>query len=96
MPEETEYEIVALKGISVYFVMAPNEQLPFHEEQLRIVSDLVDVMMADSPRPSAALETQFLDDWYRASDDGERLRVAVDQVASLTDGSALALHSLLC
>ena len=28
--------------------------------------------------------------------DGERLRVAIDQVASLTDTSALTLYSLLC
>lgn len=96
IPEETSYEIVALKGIAVYFVMAPREREPFHEEQLKIVSDLVEVMMADSPRPSDALETVFLEDWKKAGSDDERLRVAIDQVASLTDGSALSLHSLIC
>lgn len=96
IPEETVYEITALKGIAVHFVMAPREHEPFHQEQLRIVEDLIDVMMTNSPEPSDALEDQFLDDWYDAADDGERLRVAVDQVASLTDGSALALHSILC
>ncbi|MFT8640002.1 deoxyguanosinetriphosphate triphosphohydrolase [Bifidobacterium sp.] len=96
VPDETAYEIVALKGISVYFVMAPREHEPFHAEQLRIVTDLVDVMMRDSPRPSEALEAVFLEDWNEATNDDERLRVAIDQVASLTDGSALALHSILC
>ncbi|AKV55467.1 deoxyguanosinetriphosphate triphosphohydrolase [Bifidobacterium actinocoloniiforme DSM 22766] len=96
IPESTSYEIVALKGISVYFVMAPRERLPIDEEQRRIVTDLVDVMMADSPRPSDALENSFLEDWVQATNDDERLRVAIDQVASLTDGSALALHSLVC
>ncbi|MDQ6740782.1 MAG: hypothetical protein M3021_10595, partial [Actinomycetota bacterium] len=33
--------------------------------------------------------------WREASDDGARLRVVVDQVASLTDVSALALHERL-
>ena len=96
IPARTSYEIVALKGIAVYFVMAPREKEPFHEEQLKIVTDLVEVMMADSPAPSDALEDVFLEDWRQAGSDGERLRVAIDQVASLTDGSALALHSLVC
>ncbi|BDR52675.1 hypothetical protein KIM372_05820 [Bombiscardovia nodaiensis] len=96
IPEETSYEIVALKGISVYFVMAPREHQPFHDEQLRIITDLVDVLMEHSPRPSDVLENSFLEDWAHASNDNERLRVAVDQVASLTDGSAMALHSLVC
>ena len=96
IPEETAYEIVALKGISVYFVMAPNEKEPFHDEQLQIVTDLVEVMMGTDPRPSDAMETVFLEDWNKAANYNERLRVAIDQVASLTDGSALALHSILC
>ncbi|PWG64161.1 deoxyguanosinetriphosphate triphosphohydrolase [Bifidobacterium callitrichidarum] len=96
IPEETSYEIVALKGIAVYFVMAPKEREPFHEQELKIVEDLIDVLMAGSPKPSDALEDQFLDDWYESTNDDERLRVAVDQVATLTDNSALALHSILC
>ena len=96
IPENTNYEIVALKGIAVYFVMAPREREPFHQEELKIVSDLVDVLMADSPLPSDALESQFLADWNESTNDNERLRVAIDQVASLTDNSALALHSILC
>lgn len=96
IPEETSYEIVALKGVAVHFVMAPREREPFHQEELAIIGDLVDVLMADSPRPSDALDSVFLDDWREASNDDERLRVAIDQVASLTDNSALALHSILC
>lgn len=96
IPAETNYEIVALKGIAVYFVMAPREREPLHEREQRIVADLVDVLMEDSPRPSDALEPVFLDDWNKATCDDERLRVAIDQVASLTDGSAMALHSLIC
>ena len=56
----------------------------------------MDVLMADSPRPSDALESVFLQDWNEATNDDERLRVVIDQVASLTDNSALALHSILC
>ena len=96
IPEDTSYEIVALKGMAVYFVMEPREREPFHKEERSIVTDLVDVLLADSPNPSDALETVFLDDWLEATNDDERLRVAIDQVASLTDASALAMHSILC
>ena len=96
IPEETSYEIVVLKGIAVHFVMEPGEREPMHGEEQRIVKDLVDVFMADNPKPSSALENVFLDDWRETGGDDERLRVAIDQVASLTDTSALTLHSLLC
>ena len=96
VPEDTAYEIVALKGLAVHFVMAPREREPLHRREMDVVTDLVEVLMADAPRASDALDQQFLDDWNGAADDGARLRVAIDQVASLTDGSALALHSILC
>ena len=96
IPEDTSYEIVALKGIAVYFVMAPREHQPFHDEEHAIIADLIDVLMSRSPQPSDALESVFIEDWDQAANDDERLRVAVDQVASLTDGSALAMHSILC
>ena len=37
----------------------------------------------------------FAADWRDAADDGARLRVVIDQVASLTDGSALAMYERL-
>jgi dGTPase len=41
---------------------------------------------------SAHLDRAFADDWHGAADDSARMRVVVDQVASLTDQSALAWH----
>lgn len=96
VPELTRYEIVALKGIAVHFVMAPRQRKPMHYEELRIVEDLVDVMMAQYPKPSSVLEPVFLGDWNEASTRDECLRVAIDQVASLTDASAVGLHALVC
>lgn len=96
VPPRTRYEILALKGIAVHFLMEPREHSSLHGEEQRIITDLVDVLMADAPEPSLALEPVFWEDWANAASDGERLRVAVDQVASLTDGSAMTLHELLC
>lgn len=96
IPQKTLYEITALKGIAVHFVMGPRELMPLHEQEKEIIRDLVNFLMADLPHPSSALQPQYFEAWERAQSDDERLRVAIDQVASLTDGSALALHSLLC
>lgn len=92
VPDATRYEILALKGVAVHFLMAPRERSATPGEEQRIVADLVGLMMADAPRRSPALETVFHEDWERAEDDDARLRVAVDQVASLTDVSAIHLH----
>jgi dGTPase len=37
----------------------------------------------------------FAEDWERAGDDAARLRVVIDQVASLTDASAVTWHERL-
>ena len=44
---------------------------------------------------SAYLEPAFRDDHAAAGSDAERLRVVVDQVASLTDASAMLWHDRL-
>ena len=42
-----------------------------------------------------SLDSFFLDDWAMATTDNQKLRVVVDQVASLTDPGAYALHAKL-
>ena len=54
--------------------------------------DLVHVL---SERAPLALEPPFAADWAQADDDAARLRVVIDQVASLTDVSAAELHARL-
>ncbi|HEU5034442.1 MAG TPA: deoxyguanosinetriphosphate triphosphohydrolase, partial [Mycobacteriales bacterium] len=49
--------------------------------------ELADAVLAAAPAP---LEPWLHGAWQRAADDGARLRVVVDQIASLTDTSALA------
>ncbi|MEI6041325.1 MAG: deoxyguanosinetriphosphate triphosphohydrolase, partial [Actinomycetes bacterium] len=43
----------------------------------------------------ATLESFFLQDWERATTDAQKLRVVIDQVSSLTDPGAIALHARL-
>lgn len=41
------------------------------------------------------LELMFAAGWRDAADDGARLRAVIDQAASLTDGSGLAMYERL-
>ena len=92
VPDETVAEILVLKGVAVAYVMAPREQEPIYQRQREVVADLVHVL---SDRAPVALEPPFAADWVAAPDDAARLRVVVDQVASLTDVSAMQLHARL-
>ncbi len=89
VPEETLAEIAVLKGLAAAFVMAPRETEPLHAGQRRVLTDLVAELFE---RPEE-LEAPFAADWRAAGDDDRaRLRVVVDQVASLTDVSAADWH----
>ncbi|MFD0705377.1 deoxyguanosinetriphosphate triphosphohydrolase [Alloscardovia venturai] len=96
VPEETSYEITYLKGLAVFSVMEPREREVSRHQQITILEDLVSVLMEGGQHPSPLLEPHFLADWNEASADDERLRVAIDQVASLTDTSAMSLHAVVC
>ena len=48
-----------------------------------------------SRRRADHLDRGFADDWAAAGDDAARRRVVVDQIASLTDASAVAWHARL-
>ena len=93
VPDEVRAEIKILKGIAAMFVMAPREDEPLYRRQRQVVTELVEVL---AQRPELTLEHPFLSDYREAEDDAGRLRAVVDQVASLTDLSALNWHARLC
>ena len=89
VPQDTRDEILVLKGVAVHFLMAPRETSPTYGKQRRVLRELV-AALAD--RGAEAMEPQFAVDYGEAAGDAERLRVAIDQVASLTDTSAYNWH----
>ncbi|HLT83622.1 MAG TPA: deoxyguanosinetriphosphate triphosphohydrolase [Phototrophicaceae bacterium] len=93
VPDETLAEIVVLKGVTAHYVMAPREHEPLYLQQRTMLTEITEALYAAGP---AELEPTFVSDWHEAADDGARLRVVVDQVASLTDHSAQAWHQRLC
>jgi dGTPase len=93
VPEQTRLEIALLKGIAAHYVMRTDERAAKMDRQRGVLSELVEHLVAGAP---ADLDRQFADDWRAAGDDAARLRVVIDQVASLTDITALAWHERLC
>jgi dGTPase len=92
VPAETELEIGVLKGIAALYVMQADDRVSLMERQRELVAELVEGIWA---RGADALDPVFVADWDDAPDDAARRRVVIDQVASLTDASAVARHTAM-
>jgi dGTPase len=92
VPERERVQCELLKGIAWCYVMEPRSDETWYTRQREILQELVAVLCDRGPD---ALEPMFTETWHRAADDAARLRVAIDQVASLTDASAVAWHRRL-
>jgi dGTPase len=92
VPERTQLEMAVLKGIAAHYVMQADDRVAAMSRQRELLAALVARLAHRGPD---ALDRPFADDWHAATDDDGRLRVVIDQVASLTDASALALHERL-
>lgn len=92
VPERTEAEIAVLKGIAAHYVMSSDDRLALLARQQALMVELVEGMWALG---RDALDADFAEDFDNASDDAARRRVVIDQVASLTDASAVSRHAAL-
>jgi dGTPase len=92
VPRETEVEIGILKGIAAHYVMQATDRVALMERQRLLLAELFGALWERGPD---ALDRPFADDWAAAGDDAARRRVVVDQVASLTDASAVSRHATL-
>lgn len=87
IPRQVQAEIAVLKGIVAAFVMASDSRQPIYVEQRELITSLADELLVLG---EGALEVALAADFRAAPDDAARKRVIVDQVASLTDQSAIA------
>lgn len=92
VPREIQAEISVLKGIVAAFVMTRNTRKPIYVQQRQVLTLLADALLQSGDEH---LDAGFTEDWHAAGDDAARKRVVVDQVASLTDQSALAWYERL-
>jgi dGTPase len=92
VPRAQRVEVALLKSMAGHYVInADTSQIRYGEQQ-KLLTQLVEAILASAP---ATLEGFFLQDWQRAENDQQRLRVVIDQVASLTDPGAILLHTRL-
>jgi dGTPase len=92
VPPETVLAIGVLKGVAAHYVMRADDRVAILERQLEVLTELVAALVARGPD---ALQPAHRADFEQAGSDAARLRVIVDQVASLTDASALIWHARL-
>lgn len=93
VPKEIDAEISVLKGIVAAFVMSSGKRQPTYRRQRELLTELLEVVWEAGEEH---LEPSFQADFRAAVSDAARKRVVVDQVASLTDQSAIAWHRRLC
>ena len=93
VPRRTRAECALLKGMALRYVMRrPGAEGRYGHQY----DTLVSLVHALTLRGAGALDPVFAPLWRDAPDDATRLRVVIDQVASLTDPSALEWHARLC
>ncbi|HSS66936.1 MAG TPA: deoxyguanosinetriphosphate triphosphohydrolase [Nocardioidaceae bacterium] len=92
IPDDVRAEIAVLKGIAAHFVMKADDRVVANTTQREILHDLVGALAKSN---GWAMEPAFAADLAVAADDAGRLRVVIDQVASLTDVSAVETHRRL-
>jgi dGTPase len=92
IPGDTWAEITVLKGIAAHYVMEAADRVALQVRQRELLAALVEVLLDRGPD---ALDEMYAADWLAAPDDAARTRVVIDQVASLTDASAVAWHDRL-
>ncbi|HEX8958708.1 MAG TPA: hypothetical protein VF770_02685, partial [Solirubrobacterales bacterium] len=93
VPDGPRLEVAVLKALANLYVMQREGAEAYYAGQRELVQELVGALGAAGPD---ALEPAFRGSWDAAGDDAARLRVVVDQVASLTDRSIGEWHRRLC
>lgn len=92
VPAEARDEVAVMKAITAHFVMGREGAEREYERQREIIAEVVHALAADEGR---SLEPWLAPAYARANSDAQRLRVIIDQVASLTDTSILAWRERL-
>lgn len=93
VPAPTRAEVTLLKSLAATYVMLSEPRVALRQTEQEVVRDLVAAYLKD---PLVRLDPGMRTDFDAAPDDDARLRVVVDQVASLSDVRAWTLHRRWC
>lgn len=92
VPNATLLECALLKGVTAHYVMTTEDHHAKQARQRELITELASLITLGAPD---TLEPAFRPDFLAAPDDAARVRVVIDQIASLTDTSAVAWHQRL-
>jgi dGTPase len=92
IPDFVATEISVLKGIAAHLIMRADDRVADLARQRELLTELADALEAGGPE---AFDPVLRGDLAAARDDKEHRRVVVDQIASLTDVSAVERHRQL-
>ncbi|HXW46328.1 MAG TPA: deoxyguanosinetriphosphate triphosphohydrolase [Streptosporangiaceae bacterium] len=92
VPRRQRLECALLKGVTAHYVMLHSGMLATQAREREIIAELGEAIAKGAP---ATLDPVFRPAFECAADDAARQRVVIDQIASLTDTSAVAWHERL-
>ncbi len=92
VPRQQRLECALLKGVTANYVMSRSGAKAAQAREREVITELAEAVVAGAP---VTLDPMFRPEFEQAADDSGRLRAVVDQIASLTDTSAVAWHHRL-
>jgi dGTPase len=93
VPRRQRLECALLKGITAHYVMNRAGVVAAQARERELLTELAYAVERGAP---GTLDPLLRPSWDAAGTDAARRRVVIDQVASLTDTSAIAWHHRLC
>jgi len=93
VPRRQRLECALLKGITAHYVMTRAGVLAAQARERELLTELAYAIERGAPQ---TLDPLLRPSWAAAGTAAARRRVVIDQVASLTDTSAIAWHHRLC
>jgi dGTPase len=93
VPRPQRLECALLKAITAHYVMTRAGVVAAQARERELLTELAYAIERGAPH---TLDPLLRPAWHTAGTDAARRRVVIDQVASLTDTSAIAWHHRLC
>jgi dGTPase len=92
VPRRQRLECALLKGVTAHYVMSRSGAAAAQARERELIAELAEAVLEGAP---VTLDPAFRPGFAAAPGDAARLRVVIDQIASLTDTSAVGWHSRL-